>query len=176
MNKIRFLCGFFWGLFLGLAVLAVSVWYKPPLNPGKCNTNCMGCTIAYDLTQRGIECHARNFEPAALGVNSLMKAIYPDLVEQTVEADYTAIKNALLQGGGRGYIRYARKDQSRHMVAFFVRDGRVYVVDAQKHSFGIPLRVFLWLDKGVSYSWATLSDLSVSFNDLLNQVIERSEK
>lgn len=172
MNK-----GEFWiGLGLGLLILAGVLLWTPKYNPDRCRTNCMGCTIAYDLTQRGIECHARNFEPAALGVSSVMRAIYPDLVEQTVEADYQAIKNALLQGGGRGLIRYARKDQSRHMVAFFMRNERVYVVDAQKYSFGIPLRVFLWLDKGVSYSWARLDNIDFNDCELLDRLVERSGK
>ena len=175
MNKLRFWCGFFWGLTLGLTILTLKQFYHPPLNPGECGTNCMGCTIAFDLSERGIPCKARNFEPAALGVSSVIKTIYPDLDEQDIDGNaYQTLKNALLRGGERGLLRYQRKDETRHMVAYLVRSGRVFVMDAQSYGFAIPLRVFLWMDRGETYSWARLDNIEFNDCELLDRLVERS--
>ena len=172
MNKASFLLG----LGVGILIVSAAILWRPRFNPGRCDTNCTGCVIAFDLSQRGIKCKARNFEPAAIGVSGLLKAIYPDSVEQEVPAGFRALKNALLEGGQRGYLRYIRKDGSRHVVAFFIKDGRVMIMDAQSYDFAIPLRVFLWTDRGETYRFARLDNIGFSDCELLDRLVERSGK
>ena len=166
--------GFFIGLGLGLLILAGVVLWKPQYNPDRCRTNCIGCTIAWDLTQRGTPATARSFESAIFD-GPIVSTIYPDANELTVTPQNLK-KGLFLRGGQRGYIRYQRRDGSRHMVGYVRVFGLVWVVDPQTSAAKIPLGLYILYDPGTEYRFARLDDIEPAECELLDKITERSER
>lgn len=174
MNRLRFACGFLWGLTLGLAILTFSQLHTPPLNPDQGTVNCQGCTVAYDLNARGVACVARSFDPDSFD-ERIIPTIYPDTEMLATGDSPDKIKTALLEGGGRGLLRWSRETGHGHMVAYIVRSGRVYIVDAQTSNLEIPLRMYLMIHKGKDFQFARLDTIDYVDCDLLWKIVERRE-
>ena len=164
---------FLLGLGLGLLILAGVVLWEPKYNPDRCRTNCIGATIAWDLTQRGMPATARSFEPVLFD-EVIRTAVYPTARELTTGDSLSRLQRGLYQQGGeRGYLRYARRDGSRHMVAYVRLGGLVYIVDAQTCAMPVPLCLFWIYDRGLGYSFARLDNIDYADCDLLDKVVER---
>ena len=179
MNKreatIRYLC-FMIGLCIGTLTMIYRQFYATPLNPDKGTVNCIGTTVAFDLTARGENVTAISFDPEIID-GPIIKAIYPDVDEHVIGTGFRRIRKWLyLRGGERGFLRYTRKDGPGHMVAYVKDHGRVYSVDAQKSMVKIPLWLFYALDKGEKYSFARLDSIDYADCETLWKVVRKGEK
>ena len=147
---------------------------KPPpsLNPDRGTVNCMGCTIAYDLTCRGYNVQSRSFDPDSFKDTSIIHTFYPDIKDIAISADdYRSLKDCLLNAGERGYLRYTRDDQTRHMVIYERIAGKVYIVNAQTSDAKVPLWLFYHRDKGHEYYVGRLDNISVCLTDFADAIL-----
>lgn len=160
------------GFGLGLLLLACFLLHHPIYNPDRCTTNCIGTTIAFDLSARGIKSASLSFDPEIFEV-SIIKTIYPDAVEYTTNANYKQIKDWLYQEGGeRGYLYYSRKNGPGHVVAYERVNNIIWIVDAQISRFRVPLWLLYIWDKGVTYRMARLDNIEFMECDLLRKIIK----
>ena len=174
-STIRYL-SFLLGLVLGTLGMLFQHFSSAPLNPDKGTVNCIGCTVAYDLTARGENVTAISFDPEIID-GPIIKAIYPDAAEHDVPDGYDALHTCLTQRGGeRGFLRYSRSRGSGHMVAYVNDHGRIYIIDAQKSMIKIPLWLFYTLDKGKKYSFSRLDNIGYTDCETLWKVVRRCQK